>query len=112
MPIGESKTRAIRWPSVEFLNTLDAVYKRQNTNLAARMVEHAMADIERDGTPEEKTLAREHLDSRARRGPKPKTPQTPAPTPAAELKEWAARLDEGLITREEYAAKKTQLLDL
>ncbi|QVJ00400.1 hypothetical protein KGD82_16705 [Nocardiopsis eucommiae] len=80
MPAGKSKPRPVRWASEEFLTALDAVYKRRGTTLGAAMNEHGLADIERYGTPEEISLAREHM---AARGSDTGRPANQPPAPAA-----------------------------
>lgn len=110
MPVGESKSRPIRWPSAEYLAAYDKVCARLDTNSAARLLAHAQADIDLHGTPEEQDLAREHRAGRPAPGPKKQA--SPAGSPAEELKTWGARRDEGLITNEEFEAKKKQLLGL
>ena len=109
MTAGTGKPRPVRWASKEFLETLDAIYKRQGTNLAAAMNAHGLADIERYGTPDEIALAREHMAARGKPGPKPKNP-TPASSTADELRMLAELHQTGALTDDEFTAAKARVL--
>lgn len=110
MPKGESYTSSIKWPSREFWDTYNQVCDRLGTTRTERLWDLVLSDFNLNGTPDQKTLAQDHYENRARRGPKPKN-ATPSNT-GAQLKELARWLDEGLITQQEYEAKKAQLLGL
>ena len=109
MPAGTSKTRPIRWASAEFLGVLDNVLHRQGTNLSAAMNTHGLHLIERHGTPDEITLAREHMAARGKPGPKPKN-STPASSTADELRMLAELHQTGALTDDEFTAAKPRVL--
>lgn len=112
MPAGESYTATFKTPSREAWDTYNTLCQRLGTTRTERILTAIGHDFELHGTPEEKTLWQEHYAQRARPGRPRKTPPPPALNPAEELAQWAARRDEGLISDEEFQAKKAQLLGL
>lgn len=114
MPKGESYTSSVKWPSREFWDTYNDLCEHLGTTRTDRLWELVLNDFNLNGATEQKTLAQDHYENRARRGPKKKNPN---PTPGKlstveELERWESMRDRGSITREEFEAKKTQLLGL